>query len=29
MKGIKLKRVKYLGDKPNAPDYSSFFKKEI
>lgn len=26
MKYIKLKRVKYLGDKPNAPDYTGFSK---
>lgn len=26
MDKIKLKRVKYLGDKPNAPDYTGFVK---
>ena len=28
MDKIDLKRVKYLGDKPNAPDYSGFLKAE-
>jgi hypothetical protein len=28
MKKIKLKRVKYLGDKPNAPDYTGFIRTD-